>query len=358
MNKIIIILFLFPLLGKSQAFFAPAFPGAVGSHGFYRTITVNHVQVPNTDQTNFPFLVNGNADLATVANGGLVQNANGYDIYFASDVNGVSRLKFDRQRWNATTGAAEFWVKISNISHVTDSVIYEFYGNPSITTDQSNRTAVWDANFSGVYHFGDTLTAPSQTVLDATSNAANMTSNGTWVSTQQIAGQIGGALQLINGSGDYLNFTAPTLTGPWTIEGWVNISATGSNSIYFGRVSGGNEDMNWFGGNLIMYNGATNDIVSVATIGANVWHHYAITRSGTSQIMYIDGVQNATSTNGSNFRIFTAIGKQGAGTITNNLQIDETRISVSVRSADWIKTEYNTSTSSTFYSLGSRNNAP
>ena len=54
-----------------------------------RAITISHTQVPNTDQTNFPVLIslpaNTYSDLKTMANGGSVTSANGYDILFTSD---------------------------------------------------------------------------------------------------------------------------------------------------------------------------------------------------------------------------------------------------------------------------------
>ena len=40
-----------------------------------------------------------------------------------------------------------------------------FYGDPSITTDQSDPVNTWDSNFKAVYHFGDgtTLSATDST---------------------------------------------------------------------------------------------------------------------------------------------------------------------------------------------------
>src|SRR5262249_37664233 len=59
---------------------------------FSRPITLNHQLVPNTDQSNFPVLITGNFPyLATVANGGSVQSANGFDIAFSSDSGGLNK---------------------------------------------------------------------------------------------------------------------------------------------------------------------------------------------------------------------------------------------------------------------------
>ena len=69
--------------------------GQCGSSGFssQRTIVIDHTKVPNTDQANFPFLFNTtDPDLATIGNGGHVTNANGYDIIFSTDPNGLTKL--------------------------------------------------------------------------------------------------------------------------------------------------------------------------------------------------------------------------------------------------------------------------
>src|ERR1700747_1327387 len=151
--------------------------GTTGNgYSYSRAITIDHTKVPNTDQTNFPVLIsNTYSYLATTANGGNVTNANGYDITFTSDAAGTSPLAYEQESYSASTGKVSYWVKVPTLSHTTDTVIYMFYGNSSVTTDQSNKTAVWDSNYAGVWHLpnGSTLSAS-----DTTSNANNGTITG------------------------------------------------------------------------------------------------------------------------------------------------------------------------------------
>jgi hypothetical protein len=57
---------------------------SASNYGYYNTITVNSGQVPST-QSNFPMLFYGTfSQLKTVAHGGDVTNANGYDIIFSN----------------------------------------------------------------------------------------------------------------------------------------------------------------------------------------------------------------------------------------------------------------------------------
>src|SRR5713226_8069075 len=182
-----------------------------------RAITIDHTKVPNSDQANFPVLISGTYSyLATTANGGSVVNANGYDILFASDANGFTLLPFEQESYNPSTGAIVYWVKLPTVSHTTDTVFYMFYGNSSISTDQSNKTAVWDSNYLGIWHSGES----SGNLRDSSlhNNPAAPTSL-----TQGTAGQIGNGATY-NGSTSHTavgNFSLfnPTLI---TVSAWVN----------------------------------------------------------------------------------------------------------------------------------------
>src|SRR5580704_13963154 len=153
---------------------------------YRRAITIDHTKVPNTDQTSFPVLISGTYSyLATTGSGGNVTNANGYDIILTSDVSGTSNLSFERESYSSSTGQVNLWVKIPTLSHSSDTVIYMFYGNSSVTTDQSNKTGTWDANYLGVWHMSNGLTVNAN---DSTSNANNGTVSGTTAVTGIIAG--------------------------------------------------------------------------------------------------------------------------------------------------------------------------
>ena len=172
----------------------PAAAQSSNGYSYRRTITLSHTKVPNTDQTNFPVLISGTYSyLATTANGGNVTSSNGYDIIFTSDAGGASPLAFERESYNSSSGAVDFWVKVPTLSHSTDTVIYLFYGNSSITTDQSNGTGVWDTHYQGVWHLpnGTTLSGSDSTVNGYTLNNNN--------STAAVSGEIDGAA-IFNGT--------------------------------------------------------------------------------------------------------------------------------------------------------------
>jgi len=82
------------------------------------------------------------------------------------------------------------------VSHSSDTVFYMFYGNSSVTTDQSNKTGVWDSSFKGVWHLpnGSTLSAS-----DSTSNGNNGTNHGASAATGKIDGSAS-----FNGTSNYI----------------------------------------------------------------------------------------------------------------------------------------------------------
>ena len=115
----------------------------------YRQMTVNHTLVPST-QSNFTVLVSvTDATLRTISNGGHVANSNGYDIGFYTDSSGSTKLKWEIDSYNPVTGQLIAWVKIPTLSSTSDTSFYLFYGDPSITTDQSDPVNTWDSQFQG-----------------------------------------------------------------------------------------------------------------------------------------------------------------------------------------------------------------
>jgi hypothetical protein len=334
-----------------------------------RIITLDHTQVPNTDQNNFPVLISGTYSyLATTSNGGNVTNANGYDIIFTSDAAGTTPLAFERESYNASTGAVNFWVKVPTLSHTADTVLYLFYGNSSVTTDQSNKTAVWDSNFKGVWHLNET----SGTVnSDSTSNAIN--ANKLSASSPSPAAGLFGGVQSFNGSTDYItvaNTPAIDVGGAnHTVGIWFKANSYSSYSTLFTKEANPagttNRDYSFW------INSASNGWWAAGNSGSGLgwsspgfttggWHYLVMTRTGSAEVAYLDGSAKVSATfsgttdSGGNLEI--GADHLFANGLYWNGSLGEMRISNIARSADWIATEYNNqSAPSTFYSIGSAN---
>jgi hypothetical protein len=151
---------------------------ASSGYSYQRSIVIDHTKVPNTDQVDFPFLFNTTApSLATIANSGHVSSPSGYDIIFSTDPAGLTKLDHELEQYNPVTGQVIAWVRIPTLSHTTDTVLYVFYGNSSVTTSQQNPTGVWDSNYAAVYHLANV----------GTSTAADSTANGNTATLASVA---------------------------------------------------------------------------------------------------------------------------------------------------------------------------
>ncbi len=341
--------------------------GSVWSNGYNyrRLITIDHTKVANSDQSNFPVLVSGTyAYLATTANGGNVTSANGCDIVFSSDAYGLNVVPFEQESYNASTGAIIYWVQIPTLSHTTDSVIYMFYGNSSVTTDQSTKNAVWDSNYLGVWHLDET----SGQQYDSTINGNTATNVS--VSTEgSAAGRIGGSDQFNSSHPDHVDLPNIALSSAFTLEAWIYPTAYVDVARIVAKAYSSNTAP-WIDYSLNMdlastqkidvgfdNNGTGVGLASNGTIPLNQWTHVVGTYDGSNLRLFLNGTSDSsTAASGSVAAVSqtTEIGYNNLyGPQSFTGQIDEVRISQTARSADWVAAEYrNQSSPGTFYNIG------
>ncbi len=190
-----------------------------------RPLTIDHTKVPST-QSNFTALVSlSDPALKTVANGGHVANANGYDIGFYADSGGTTKLKWEVEKYDGVTGNLIAWVKIPSVSSSTDTVFYLMYGDSSINTNQSDPPNTWDLNFKAVWHLGNGSTL---SLNDSTSNGSSLANVG---ATGATTGKISGGAGPFNGTSQCLKTTSSINLGTnkVTLSAWVNITGYSSN---------------------------------------------------------------------------------------------------------------------------------
>ena len=154
----------------------------------------------------------------------------------------------------------------------------------------------------------------------------------------------GGASALFDGSGDYLlvndNFSFGT--DNYTIECWYRpITITNARHIFEGRRSSANQvaPVIFHNGGTLTYNLGVNTLItsSGSTIVANTWHHIAVSRSGTSTRMFVNGTQvGSTATDSTNYPTFQPVlgayfpSDFGPAAFVNG-HMDEIRVSNSAR---------------------------
>jgi gliding motility-associated-like protein len=352
----------------------------VPGYTYKSKITLNGSQICGSGtHTNFPVLVQLTANFLKTTPTGLVTNANGYDIIFtAADQTTILSHQIDY--YNSATGTYSAWVNVPSLTGGADTDIYMYYGNAGIVTDQST-TATWNANYRTVYHF------ENNSFADATPNAINATNNG----STNVAAKIGEGRDL-DGVSNYIQSASNDLAtaNNFTLSAWFKADATTPSHILWqglgsengwGNGVGGAQEMNVSMGTCCPGSVAQNDNLSfflgdreeqsspdgmtAETPFANTtsWQHVVATVSNldTSPVaqLFLNGALIATNTGvtgpitarnlwDTNLRI----GRPGAAARFFNGQVDEVRVATTVRSADWICTEYNNqNTPSAFISL-------
>ncbi len=324
---------------------------------YYRSLTVDHTKVA-TNLPNFSVLVSiTDATLKTVASGGHVQRSDGFDINFYSDSAHTTKLKWEMESYDGTAGTVVAWVKIASLSSTIDTVFYMFYGDPSITTDQSDPTNTWDANTQGVWHMSDN--AASTTILATKGvNAVNVANTNTKTTTGQIArgltynGSSDGSSSAINLSG----------TDKLTLSFWLKWTTNASDDALAFEYTTNYNGQHAFivdpnsstsGGcfEIGMSNAGTyfsDRLTSRPSTGA--WHlyHLVFNRDTPLNTVYVDGSSVALTTIDHSMTGSSAFDNSTLYFMSRNKSVlfgdgllDEVKIVFGERVAEWITTEFN-----------------
>jgi hypothetical protein len=326
---------------------------------FRKKITIHNTPAQD-NLTDFPVLVsiNSDADLASHA------QPDGDDIIFtdASD----TRLDHEIEvPFDSSTGTFVAWVRVPRLSATADTVIYMYYGNPTIG-NQENPGGLWNSSYRSVWHLHDDF-------LDSTSNGNNATNNGSTDTVGKIADG-----QHFDGTTNYIDVPDHGL-GPnsdWTVSFWFYADSSSGNSYHYiistGTWAGLNTLQVWqpiitgeIAARLIDSDG--NDVDLFGHAGGNylddTWHlaHVVWDASLHHLYLYIDGSLysdegNANVDTGSGTTNELAMGARQDHAADRFLMggLDEIRISAATKTAGWIETEYtNQDDPNSFYTVGS-----
>jgi len=332
------------------------------SWDYRQKVTIDNTKVAG-NETDFPVLVLIDAN----ANGVFTKaQSSGNDILFTSS-DGTTKIPHEIERFDIADGSRILvaWVK-SNLSGSSDTEVYMYYGNSS-SGDQQQVTSVWDSNYSMVQH----MKSSTGSFFDSTSNDNDGTASASVTENQD--GKVGYDA-VFNGSNGYVTLpSSNAITGDslanCTFEAWVKFSSTGSSYIASIKRSAAQSTLfsltaNYSStgtlGALIRNDPNTSHIATVyaGSYNDNAWHHLVVTVEGATRIVYVDGSQVATDSNGmasvTGNTATASIGSFSGTSISYTGSIDDTRFSQTNRSANWISTQYaNQNSPSTFFSIGS-----
>ena len=360
----------------------------VPTYGYYKTIAINHALVGTAAApatlTHYPFLFSvTDTSLKTVANGGRVSSANGYDIIFQGvdpttcGGAGTCTLAHEIETYDGTMGQLVAWVDLPALKTQTssaDTSIEILFGNPSIAASTEAVTSVWDSSFTGVWHLQQDPAGPAPQMSDSTSNGNDGTATS---ATATSSGRVGPGVSM-NGSTSFIALSSGSSLstpsgGASTYSGWVNTSDAAGGILSFRAISSestvditsGTDATTMRAGKLMVLmrddaNSGVVDLVSPASIADGAWHFVTVTHSGTTMTLYLDATSlgSATVSSGAYTSNLRNLGREGRWVQDNYTTtsdeyfagiLDEFRVSSTARSIDWIVTDYrNQSSPSTF----------
>jgi hypothetical protein len=346
----------------------------IPSFQYRMPLTVPSSQV-NADLTSFPIMVSfADTDLQ---NTNKVQ-ADGDDIVFVQ--NGVI-LSHEIERFDQSTGRIVAWVK-ANLSSSVDNALYMYYGNPVIGSCES-RADVWSANYEAVWHMDEDVTneASGGIHYDSTANDYQGTQNGN-SRTSGIANSFG---QAFDGTDDWIVIdSAEGLdpSGDLSLSGWFYLPSTfssssstsmmimekyltGDDNFHIALVGTDYSESGVDAGSLAVgfeINGDEFTKWTTKTFWSSGWYHYTVlvdADTAANLQIYISGADTTnTGTAGSggtpsdmslDFSTDWGIGgRYGEDSEFGsppeafmNGEMDEIRVSTTLRPAGWISTEYN-----------------
>ena len=326
--------------------------------------------------TNFPVYV----DLADLPSAffGAVQSGGG-DIRITT-ADGLTEVPREVVSIDTTGETGQLHFRAPSLDTATTSVFYVYYGSSTApayaASDTYGAQNVWTNEYLAVYHMEESVAGSGNTdaYRDATANNAHADD---FVADTNKSGFLGLGQRFEENTTDYMELPHTVLDGETdvTLSFWYASNNSNRRAVLSGASSydthaEANEYLFWFEDNneieLFAHGNRVN--YGIANVNDFNWRHYTAVRDDVNNQMrlYINGAadnENPESLTMTELDItpgglvFGA--DQDLGTTAPNDSwldddIDEIRISSTVRDAGWIANEYsNQNSASLFYSIGS-----
>ncbi|MHA1985330.1 MAG: DUF2341 domain-containing protein [Promethearchaeota archaeon] len=328
---------------------------------YYKLITIDQNEVSGSGiHYNFPFLFSFiDGDLKYKV------QSDGDDIAFATDGDWLDHeiLVFD-QDYSSTEAELKVWVQIPYLYSSKNTTIAMYYGNSTMSS-RENAEGVWDSGYEAVYHLDDDF-------LDSTTHNRDGTNTG----SVDITGKIGDGQDFERDRAtDNIDIGTWSVAGTQiTIQTWINLesfdigdarilsknsgtSNAGEAHVWMlgtdtfpnrlrGRIKTGTSDSS----------GTSTVVATSGDLSLGTWYLTALIYDGSNIRFVLDGNPVGSFSKSGSLRVNNwpiVIGNSPSGARNLDGIVDEVKISSTVRSNDWLKTEYdNQNDPSSFGSVG------
>jgi hypothetical protein len=229
----------------------------------------------------------------------------------------------------------------SNVRIVKGVAVYTGVFAPPILAPLTSAGSTSAASYSSTTNINTSFASSSTSLLlgmnnigiyDATSQNNLVTVGDSQTSITQK--QWGFTSAKFDGTGDWLTaIDSPQLqllTFDFTIEGWVYSTA---NFVAYGIISKGTATTGWSvnvtSGNKLQFSYTATSVLGNASLAANIWHYFAVVRSGSNSgnlKLYLNGALDATSSTAvtDNFNqtnlLYVGADRVGGSALTGYLQ--------------------------------------
>ncbi|MDH4213566.1 MAG: hypothetical protein OEV85_06565 [Candidatus Thorarchaeota archaeon] len=337
------------------------------SFRYSKVITIHNEYVTG-DFTGFPVLIDIlDADLHTKV------QSDGDDITFYSGGAIVPHeIELFKQNYDSTYAHLVAWVKV-NLANFADVDITMYYGNP-VVGSQQNPAAVWTSNYAAVWHLSEQATN-GQTSTDF-SDSTGHGYYGDQVGNSNTTG-IFGTGQYFDGS-DTINVASARGLNPFgsaTISGWFKLNSpisdvVGTTQVILTKaidvdtdihvlITGSDWTQTYVPKGKLVFKmeksglGAKYVWSSTTSWSAGNWYFFACTLNVNDQSLnrvFVNGVEEYGGAYGSSTGnlVFNAPWKIGGGFVEYvpgqqgwfQGVIDEVRVATTLKSPQWIQTEW------------------
>ena len=345
---------------------------------YRKMVTINHSQViePLSD---FPvYIQTVDMDLKNHA------QSDGDDILFMDGTGVAHRLWHETETYDQNTGMLVAWVKLPSIDIINDTIIYLYYGNAAVCSQQF-PDQVWDDPYRAVWHLQNT---PTNSIQDSSTYANQGSAFGGMTIANVVAAKLGDGL-LFDGVDDYIGVPDSSSLCPIdiTVSGWYKPLESGQGMYVISKGSvdyWGNADGHTYGFMISSDNSLKAtferqdsqqmDVAGTFYTSLNQWCYLTLTYGETANIgsLYVNGVfQGAVGPchptvlwyqGPWDFIIGASRQSTGSSKIPNYFQncvVDEVHVLNTVKTSGWIATEYsNQNDPATFMSFGVEESGP